>query len=286
VLDNFSTGLRANLATLIDRIDLVEGDLRNPDDCARACVDIDHVLHQGAIPSVPRSLADPILSHEVNVTGTLNLLIAARDARVRRLIYASSSSVYGNQPSDYKSEEQRRSPLSPYAASKASAEHYLAAFSECFGLETIGLRYFNVFGPRQDPNSPYSAVVSRFIDAVRDGRQPMVHGDGLQVRDFTYVENIVHANLLATSSGRRGTGQIYNIACGESYSVLDLLRMINEILGTDVEPIHTDARVGDVRESKADISRAREELGYEPIVTFEEGLRRTIQWYETMRVSA
>ncbi len=285
VLDNFSTGYRANLSGVIDSIDVVDGDLCDPDDCARAVDGVDFVLHHGAVPSVPRSLADPLRSHEANITGTLNLLIAARDAKVRRLIFASSSSVYGDQAAELKSESLGLRPLSPYASTKAAGEHYVAAFSNCFGLDAMCLRYFNVFGPRQDPDSPYSAVIPLFIDAVLDGRRPVVHGDGLQARDFTFIENVVRANELAANAKRPGRGQAYNIACGGSYSILDLLRQINEIIGSDIRPNHADARSGDVRVSKADISRARDELGYEPQVSCEDGLRRTVQWFQSARAS-
>ena len=282
VFDNFSTGLRENLAGLLPNIDVLEGDLRNPDDCVRAADGMDYVLHQAAIPSVPRSVSEPLLSHEANVTGTLNLLVAARDAKVRRFVYAASSAAYGNEPGESKSEDQRPSTLSPYGAAKLACEYYLQAFSECYAMETVSLRYFNVFGPRQDPDSPYSAVIPLFIRAVLEGRSPIVHGDGQQARDFTYVENNVRANILAATGDYPARGQVYNIACGGSYSILDLLAAINKLLGTDVAPTFEPARVGDVRLSKADITRAKAELGYDVFVSWEEGLKRTIEWYRNL----
>ncbi|HPG66731.1 MAG TPA: SDR family oxidoreductase [Candidatus Hydrogenedentes bacterium] len=283
VIDNFETGHRENLESILDRIELVEGDLRDPRDCARAVEGVRYVLHQAAVPSVPRSVADPLESHEANATATLNLLIAARDARVKRVVYAGSSSAYGDQPGDAKHETMRPDPLSPYGASKLASEYYLRVFSACYGLETITLRYFNVFGPRQDPNSPYSAVIPLFINAVLEGRRPTIFGDGGQSRDFTYVENNVRANILAATADLDADGQIYNIACGESYTLLDLLAGINEALGTRVEPEFAPPRVGDIRDSRADISRAKMDLGYRVFVPLAEGLRRTIEWYKALR---
>jgi len=279
VLDNLATGRRENLAHVATHIEFIEGDLRNHAVCRESVRNVDYVLHQGAVPSVPRSVADPLLSHEANVTGTLNLLVAARDAGVKRLVFASSSSVYGDQEADVKTEDLPLSPLSPYAATKAAGEHYLRSFSLCYGIETVSLRYFNVFGPRQDPNSPYSAVIPLFITAMLEGRRPVVHGDGLQARDFTFVENNVCANVLAATAPFDARGQAYNIACGDSITLLDLVRAINETLGTSIEPVHTERRVGDVRVSKADISRARTDLGYQVTVGFLEGIKRTIDWY-------
>jgi nucleoside-diphosphate-sugar epimerase len=283
VLDNFSTGHRENLAAFTGKAEIVEGDIRSPEVCAQAMGGMDYVLHQAAVPSVPRSIADPLLSHEAGITGTLNLLMAARDAQIKRFVFASSSSVYGDQETEWKREDSRRGPLSPYAATKAAGEHYLQAFSTCFGLETVALRYFNVFGPRQDPDSPYSAVIPRFINAVLDGRQPTIYGDGLQARDFTFVENTVRANVLAATGDFEARGQVFNIACGASYNLLELLAGINAALGTAVEPVHEAARVGDVRVSKADVSLAKKTFGYEAAVPFEEGLRRTIEWYKGAR---
>mgnify|MGYP000486496642 CR=1 FL=1 len=279
VLDNLATGRRENLAHVMDRIEFMQGDLRDKAACEEAARGMDYVLHQGAVPSVPRSVADPLLSNEANVTGTVNLLVAARDAGVKRLVFASSSSVYGDQQADVKSEDLPLNPLSPYAATKAAGEHYLRSFSLCYGVETVSLRYFNVFGPRQDPSSPYSAVIPLFITAMLEGRRPIVHGDGLQARDFTFVGNNVRANVLAATASFDAKGQAYNIACGDSITLLDLVCAINETLGTDIQPEFAPRRVGDVRVSKADISRAKADMGYEVSVDFAEGIKRTIEWY-------
>ncbi|HOE65768.1 MAG TPA: SDR family oxidoreductase [Candidatus Hydrogenedentes bacterium] len=279
VLDNFSTGRRENLAGLEGKVDIVEGDICVPDDCARAVADVDIVLHQAALPSVPRSVVDPLRTHAANATGTLQLLMAARAARVKRFVYAGSSSAYGNQSAAFKREDQRPRPLSPYAASKLAGEHYVAAFAECYGMETVSLRYFNVFGPRQDPDSPYSAVVPLFIVAALEGHRPTIHGDGGQSRDFTYVENNVWANVLAATGRFDARGQVINVACGVSYSLRDLVEGIGAALGRRIDPVMAPARIGEVRDSRADISCARETLGYEVRVPFQEGLRRTIEWY-------
>ena len=281
-LDNFSTGHRRNIEPWLSRINFIEGDLCSLDDCKRAVEGVTYVLHQAAIPSVSRSIADPMASHQANVTGTLNLLLAARDAGVKRVVYAGSSSAYGDQTGDRKQEMMCPAPLSPYAVSKLSCEYYLAAFSRCYGLETITLRYFNVFGPRQDPNSPYSAVIPLFITAFLRGESPCIHGDGTQTRDFTFVENNVRANILAATASVPAQGEVYNIACGESHSILDPVEKLKKILQIDVAPRFADARVGDVKHSKADISRAVKELGYVPSVSFEEGLRRTVTWYKNL----
>lgn len=283
VIDNFATGHRRNLPQDLARIEFIEGDIALPSDCAQAVEGMDYVLHQAAIPSVPRSVAHPVQTHEANCTGTLNLLLAARDAKVKRFVYAASSSAYGNQQAEYKIETMRAMPLSPYAVQKLSGENYMRAFSECFGMETVSLRYFNIFGPRQDPNSPYSAVMPLFISAVLDNKRPTVHGDGLQTRDFTFVENVVRANVLAAQGDFAAQGQVYNIACGEAHSVLGVLAGVNAALGAEVEPQFEGARVGDVRDSLADISRARADLGYEVKVPFEEGLQRTVAWYKEHR---
>ncbi|MBL7199912.1 MAG: SDR family oxidoreductase [Anaerolineae bacterium] len=278
VLDNYSTGQQENLAPVLERIELVEGDLRDLETCRRAVEGVEYVLHQGAVPSVQRSVDDPLASNEANVDGTLNLLVAARDAGVRRVVYASSSSVYGDSPALPKREDMPTAPKSPYATSKLAAEHYCRAFTEVYGLETVSLRYFNVFGPRQDPASEYSAVIPLFIGAMLAGRRPTVYGDGLQSRDFTYVDNNVQANLLAATAPGVA-GQTFNIACGERYSLLDLIAALNRILGTGIEPLFGPPRPGDVKHSLADITRAQEELGYAVTVSFEEGLERTVAWY-------
>ncbi len=278
VLDNFSTGRRENLAPFLEHIELIEGDLRDLPTVRRAVEGVDYVLHQGAIPSVPRSVADPLASNSANVTGTLHLLVAARDAGVRRVIYAASSSAYGDSPTLPKQEDMPTAPKSPYAVSKLAGEHYCRAFTEVYGLETVSLRYFNVFGPRQDPASQYAAVVPLFITAMLQGEPPTVHGDGLQSRDFTYVSNVVHANLLAATAPGVA-GRLFNIACGQRYTLLNLIAILDEIVDAHVTPIHTDPRPGDVRHSLADVAAAQEALGYRAEVDFNEGLRRTVAWY-------
>lgn len=280
VLDNFATGKRENLAQFQGKIDLVEGDLRNPDDCRRACADMEYVLHQGAYPSVQRSVEEPAMTSETNVMGTINILDAAVKAKVRRFVYAASSSAYGDQPKPVKDESILPAPLSPYASAKLASEYFCQCFWHSMKLETVCLRYFNVFGPRQDPMSQYSAVIPLFVTAVIAGKRPTVYGDGMQTRDFTYVANNVQANILASTSKKAVAGQVINIACGTSYSLLDLLKAINETLGTDIKPVFEPARVGDVKHSLADIAKARELLGYDVGVGFEEGIRRTIAWYK------
>ena len=278
VLDNFSTGKRENLAPLASRIEVIEGDLRRPEDCRRACAGVDLVFHQGAVPSVPKSVADPVTSHQANVDGTFNLLLAARDAGCRRVVYAASSSAYGDLPELPKRETACPSPLSPYAVAKLVGEHYLRAFYLCYGLETISLRYFNVFGPRQDPKSQYAAAIPAFVTAILKNEPPVIFGDGEQTRDFTHIDNVVHANMLAARASRT-EGQVVNIACGERISVNRIVRLINELLGRNVAPKHVEPRPGDVKHSLAAIDEARQLLGYEPIVKFEDGLRRAIEWY-------
>lgn len=279
VLDNFSTGKRENLATFLPKIDLIEGDMRDPDICRRATADIDYVLHQAAMASVPRSIAEPVMTTDVNVMGTLNLLAASAQARVRRFVYAASSSAYGDQPVPVKVETLLPRPLSPYAAAKLAGEYFCQAFSQSMGLETVCLRYFNVFGPRQDPNSQYSAVIPLFIKAVLEDRQPTIYGDGTQTRDFTYVANNVQANILAATTPNGVSGRVMNIACGTSFSLLDLLSEINTILGHDIQPIFAPPRAGDVKHSLASIDLARELIGYNVGVAFEKGLKTTVEHY-------
>jgi UDP-glucose 4-epimerase len=280
VLDNFSTGRRSNLADIYEQIDLVEGDLRSSESCRQATKGVDVVLHQGALPSVQRSVSDPFTSHDTNATATMNLLVAAREAGVKRFVYASSSSVYGDSPTMPKQEEMIPRPKSPYAVAKLAGEHYCRIFYELYGLETVCLRYFNVFGPYQDPTSHYSAVIPLFIRAMMAGKAPTIYGDGSQSRDFTFVQNNVHANLLAATQPGVG-GEIFNIACGQRYSLLDLMDALNEILGTAIEPTFDHSRRGDVKHSLADIGRAQDRLGYTVQVDFLEGLRRTAAWYRT-----
>ncbi len=281
VLDNFSTGKRENLAPFLDRIDLIEGDLTNMADVERAVQGIDVVFHQAAIPSVPRSVSDPLACHEANTTGTLNILIAARNAKVRRLVYASSSSVYGDQnTARAKVETMAPQPISPYGAAKLSAEHYCQVFYAVYGLETVTLRYFNVFGPRQDPASMYAAVIPRFITALLRGEPPTIYGDGEQTRDFTYVGNVVAGNLLAAEApAAQAAGEVFNLAAGQQTSLNELVRLLQELMGQAVEPVYTAPRPGDIRHSLADISKAHRLLGYEPGISFLEGLRLTVDWY-------
>ena len=278
VIDNFSTGNRANLKPFERDIELFEADLAQSQDLAKHLKGADYVIHEAAIPSVPKSIAYPIPSHHSNVNATFNLLLACRDARVRRVVYASSSSLYGDSPALPKHEEMAPNPLSPYGAQKLFGEMYCQVFTKTYAVETVSLRYFNVFGPRQDPTSQYSGVLSLFITAVLQGKQPTIYGDGLQSRDFTYVQNVVDANLLACETPGIG-GEAINIACGERITVNSTLQFINRITGRDITPIFTDPRPGDIRHSQADIRKAQTRLGYKPRITFEEGLRRTIDWY-------
>jgi len=274
VLDSFATGRRENLAVL-DGIELVEGDIRSYERAHNAVRDCEVVLHQAALPSVPRSIQDPLTSAAVNTTGTLNVLLAARDAGVRRVVYASSSSVYGAGEELPKREDMPPAPISPYAVSKLAAEAYCRVFSEVYGLECVALRYFNVFGPRQDPHSQYAAVIPRFISAVLEGRRPVVFGDGGHSRDFTFVDNVVEGNLLALSAPG-AVGEVFNVACGERFSLSEVLSVIGEITGNEVDPEHLPRRSGDVPHSQADIAKARRLLGYEPSVGFVEGVRATV----------
>jgi len=278
VLDDFSSGKRENIAPFASGIELVEADVRCLDDCRRACEGVEVVFHEAAVPSVPKSVADPETSHQANVNGTFNVLLAARDAKCRRVVYAASSSAYGDLPDLPKHETARPDPLSPYAVAKLAGEHYLRAFFTCYGLETISLRYFNVFGPRQDPKSQYAAAIPAFVSAIMKDEPPTIFGDGEQTRDFTHIDNVVHANLLAARAPCT-RGEVVNIACGEKISVNRIIEQINRLLGKNIKSRHVDPRAGDVRHSLAAIARAKEVLGYEPILQFEEGLRRAIEWY-------
>ena len=278
VLDNLSTGRQENLKEVMDQIQFIAGDLCADGVAERVLEGIQYVLHQAAIPSVPRSIADPLGTHRANVDGTLRLLEAARQAGVRRVVYASSSSAYGDTPTLPKVESMEPNPASPYAASKLAGEYYARVFVQVYGLETVSLRYFNVFGPRQDPTSPYSGVLSRFIIALLRGEQPRVYGDGEQSRDFTFVADAVEANLLACVAPE-ASGRVFNIGTGHRYTLNQTLAVLSEILGCRPEPIHEAARPGDVRHSQADISAAQRGLGYEPQVGFKEGLRETVGWY-------
>lgn len=277
ILDNFSTGRRVNLAGLEGRLEVHEADLRDAEAVARAMKGVEVVFHQGALPSVPRSISDPVASNDVNVGGTLNVLQAARAEGVRRVLFASSSSIYGDAPEKLKSESLPPRPMSPYAVGKLAAEKYCQVFHAVYGLETVCLRYFNVFGPRQDPESRYAAVIPLFTRLVLSGRPPRIHGDGEQSRDFTFIDNVVRGNLLAAETPGVA-GMVFNIACGGSISVNRMARGILELLGrTDLAPVHGPERTGDIRDSLADISLARERLGFEPLVGFDEGLRLTVE---------
>jgi nucleoside-diphosphate-sugar epimerase len=280
VLDDFSTGRQTNLAHLLPKhIELIAGDLTDAKVLHAALRDVELVFHQAALPSVLRSVEDPLSTHRVCATGTLELLAASRQAGVRRVIYAASSSAYGNSERLPKSESDPTNPLSPYAVAKLAGEHYCASFSHVHGLETVRLRYFNVFGPRQNPDSPYAAVIPRFIRACLAGQSPVIHGDGQQSRDFTFIDDVVQANLLAASAPGV-SGKLYNIACGRRTTLLELVSQINALLGTDVRPTHTEPRPGDVRHSQADIQRAQADLGYQARVDVREGLRRCIAFYK------
>lgn len=278
ILDNFSTGLASNLAHLRPEPEVVTGDLTDPATVRRAAGGADVVFHLGALASVLRSIEAPAESHAVCATGTVHVLDAARQAGVRRVVYAGSASAYGVPGGPVQTEDEPVEPLSPYAAAKLSGELYAQAFAAAYGLETVRLRFFNIFGPRQRPDSPYSGVISLFVAAMSEGRTPQVHGDGLQSRDFTYVADVVQA-LLRAAEAPGVSGRVYNIGTGRGVSLLELIGALNRLLGTTLVPKHGPARPGDIRHSRADISRARRDLGYEPAVSFEEGLRQTLDWY-------
>jgi nucleoside-diphosphate-sugar epimerase len=276
ILDNFSTGRRSNLDSVAAHVEVVEGDIRSYERASTAARGCDMVFHLAALPSVPRSVQDPLTSHESNVTGLLNVMLAARDAEVGRVIYASSSSVYGANVALPKREDMTPLPISPYAVAKLAGEGYCRAFSEVYGLEAVAIRYFNVFGPRQDPRSQYAAVIPNFIRALMSGQAPVIFGDGEQSRDFTYVENVVDANVLA-GDALGAAGGVYNVACGQSATINELVAELRDQLESDVQPVYRPSRPGDVRHSMADISAARRDLGYEPSVGLREGLSRTIE---------
>jgi UDP-N-acetylglucosamine/UDP-N-acetyl-alpha-D-glucosaminouronate 4-epimerase len=276
IVDNLMTGKRRNLEPL-HAAEFLEGDLADLDVARRAVDGMEFVLHQAAIPSVPRSVKDPLTSHRANIDASMNVLIAARDAGVRRLVYAGSSSAYGDTDTLPKREDMPTKPLSPYALQKLVVEQYGQMFTRLYGFETVTIRYFNVFGPRQDPGSPYSGVISLFSTALLAGRQPLIYGDGEQTRDFTYVKNVVDGVLRACEAPNVA-GEVINVATGGRISLNDLLRTMNRILGTDIHAIYLDVRAGDVRDSQADITKARQLLGYEPLVGLDEGLRHTIEW--------
>ena len=282
VMDSLLTGLQSNIDLFSGEksYEFFRGDTRNAEDCKQACNGIDIVLHQAALGSVPRSIKDPMTSNAVNVDGFLQILWAAKEAGVKRFVYASSSSVYGDHPALPKQEENIGRQLSPYAVSKYANELYAHVFYSVYKMEIIGLRYFNIFGPRQDPNGPYAAVIPLFIQALRKGEAPIIHGDGLQTRDFTFVENAVQANIrAATTSHPEAIGKVYNIAFGENYSLLKLYETIQQMIGKTLPPRHVESRAGDIRNSLADISRARQLLGYNPLFNMEQGMRITVDSY-------
>src|SRR3990170_4631759 len=283
VVDNLVTGKRQNLAH-VPAAEFLEGDLADLAVARRAVEGIEYVLHQAAIPSVPRSVQDPVTSNRANIDASLNVLVAARDAGVRRVVYAGSSSAYGDTPTLPKHEDMPANPLSPYALQKLVGEQYMQLFTRLYGLETVSTRYFNVFGPRQDSTSPYSGVISVFATALIDNRSPKIHGDGEQTRDFTYVANVVDGVLRACEAPKV-SGEVINVATGGRISLNTLFATMRSIVGTDIEPDYAEPRQGDVRDSQADIRKAKHLLGYQPIVSFEEGLRRTVEWYLTAAVT-
>lgn len=284
VIDNFLTGKRENIADFMGEIELIEGDIVDLETCKRAVEGVDFVLHQAALPSVPRSIEDPVLTNAINVGGTLNILVASKQAGVKRVVFASSSSVYGDDPHLPKKEGKEGSPLSPYAVTKLVGEKYMRIFSEIYGLETVSLRYFNIFGPRQDPNSQYAAVIPLFITLMERGESPRIYGDGEQSRDFTYIANVVRANMLSLEA-EGVSGEVLNIACGDRITVNTLFEKIRDLYRQDIDAIHDEPRPGDIRHSFADITRAKERIDYKPTVPFDDGLRETIQWYRKQGVS-
>jgi len=279
VLDNFATGKRANLRTSLDRIELLEGDIREAAVCARACLDVRVVFHQAALGSVPRSLKDPATTIAVNVGGTANVFAAARDAGARRVVYASSSSVFGDSDRLPKREGEEGRPISPYALSKKLDEELADVFARCFGMELVGLRYFNVYGPRQDPDGPYAAVIPRFFSAFYRGESPVIYGDGTQSRDFTFVSDAVAANLLAAAGPASSCGRAYNVAAGHRTSLVDLAQRVGEVAGSSAQPVHAPPRPGDVAHSLADLSQVSGSLGYRPSTTLVQGLRASAAYY-------
>jgi UDP-glucose 4-epimerase len=278
VIDNLLTGKKSNLASISDKIEFIEADMGNEDTARQAMKGIDIVLHEGALPSVPRSVDDPAATHKHCVDATFTLLLAARDAKVKRFVYAASSSAYGDTPTLPKVETMPVNPLSPYAAAKLMCEYYCSVFYKVFGLETISLRYFNVFGPHQDPASQYAAAIPAFVTSILKDKSPAVYGDGEQSRDFTYIDNVVEANLLAARA-KQTKGEVINIACGEAITVNAIIDMINKIVGKNIKPTYLPSRKGDVKHSLADISQAKKLIGFKPVVSFKDGLKKAIEWY-------
>ena len=281
-VDNFATGNRENIAEILDRIDFRAADIGDLDAMHKACAGVDFVLHQAAIPSVPKSVLDPLGSNRANVDGTVNVLVAARDAKVKRVVYAASSSAYGDTPTLPKHEDMKPDPISPYAVAKLASEQYMISFFRCYGLETVSLRYFNIFGPHQDPSSPYSGVLAKFITQMLRGEQPTINGDGEQSRDFTYIDNAVDANLLAcTAPAQKAAGEMFNVATGRRVTLNETFKLLQGLTSYKGQPKYGPERGGDVKHSLADISKAEVSLGYKPNVDFEEGLRRTVEWYRS-----
>lgn len=279
-VDNFSTGKKENVAEILDHIDLREADIADLDAMRRACGGVDFIFHEAAIPSVPKSVLDPLASNRANVDGTVNVLVAARDAKVKRVVYAASSSAYGDTPTLPKREDMSPDPISPYAVAKLASERYMISFYRCYGLETVSLRYFNVFGPRQDPSSPYSGVLARFIMQMLRGEQPTIFGDGEQSRDFTYIDNVVEGNLLAcTAPANQVAGQVFNVATGRRITLNETFKALQSLTSYSGRPKYEPERGGDIKHSLADIERAKAALAYNPKVDFAEGLRRTVEWY-------
>src|SRR5580692_10353379 len=279
-VDNLSTGNLENIAEIRDRIDFREADIADLDAMRRACDGVDFVFHEAAIPSVPKSVVDPLGSNLANIDGTVNVLVAARDAKVKRVVYAASSSAYGDTPTLPKHEAMSPDPISPYAVAKLASEHYMVSFYRCYGLETVSLRYFNIFGPRQDPSSPYSGVLAKFITRMLAGQQPSIFGDGEQSRDFTYINNAVKANLLACKApARQAAGKVFNVATGRQVTLNETFKLLRGLTSYTGSPIYGAERGGDIKHSLADISLAEKHLGYKPKVGFEDGLRRTVEWY-------
>jgi len=286
-VDNFSTGRRENLAPIMAQIDFREADILDLEAMKLACAGVDYVLHQAAIPSVPKSVLDPIGSNQANVDGTVNVLVAARDAQVKRVVFAASSSAYGDTPTLPKHEHMTPDPISPYAVAKLASERYMISFYRCYGLETVALRYFNIFGPRQDPSSPYSGVLAKFITLMLSGQQPTMFGDGEQSRDFTYIDNAVEANLLACKApAGKVAGKVFNVATGRRVTLNETFKLLQNLTSYNGSPLHAAERGGDIKHSLADISQAEQCLGYKPAVDFEEGLRRTVDWYRSQTKAA
>jgi nucleoside-diphosphate-sugar epimerase len=286
-IDNLSTGKRENLVEILSQIDFREADLLDLDAVHSACRGVDYIFHEAAIPSVPKSVVDPLGSNRANVDATVHLLIAAKDAKVKRVVYAASSSAYGDTPTLPKHEAMIPNPISPYAVAKLASEYYMTSFYRCYGLETVCLRYFNIFGPRQDPTSPYSGVLAKFITQMLAGEQPTIFGDGAQSRDFTYIDNTVAANLLAAKApAAQAAGQVFNVATGERFDLNQTFQLLKKIIGYQGDIKYAPDRAGDVKHSLADLSRTEKHLGYRPKVNFEEGLRRTVDWYRGQQKAA